>query len=256
MKNILFILLPFILFGQVVFEGVMEEDVLDAARTAIVLNESGSNPAIDDLMIVVIGKDDDVAITDHADWTQLVNVTSGTGNALYVAWRLFESGDAGWSFTSTDGNEDWVGWLLWFTGHDTTSPIHAYDDSTGTTQYPKAPDVAYTDLTANSMVIYGFTADDNDVPYSVLGATELFNNNNTDTGGAGAYPALIDGTGNTGIYGLQMSAPEQWASFAVIIEAAEVAVGAGWTGTFMGVTNPNPIMGIDTTNIAKIMGVE
>jgi len=216
MKNILFILLLSFGFSQVTLESVMDEDVVDDARTEITLTSVSG--VVDDLIIVVIGKDDDVAITDHADWTQLVNVTSGTGNAIYVAWRLWDTGDTGWTFTSTDGAEDWVGWLLEFSGHDTTTPIHAYDDSVNTSDAPAAPDVAYTDLEVGSRYIMGFTADDNDTPYSVTGLTEIFNNNNTDTGGAGGYSGIITGTGNVANFAMSQVASEEWASFTVIIE--------------------------------------
>jgi len=184
MKNILFILvfISFV-FGQVYFDRVLDEDVNDAARQSILLASGGNS--VDDLMIVVIGKDDDVAITDHADWNELVNVTSGTGNATYVAWRLWESGDTNWTFTSTDGNEDWIGWLFNFLGHNTTSPIHASNDSTSLNSTVLPPSQTYTDLTDNSMIIRGFTADDNDIPYvSYVTQLEIANNNNTDTGGA------------------------------------------------------------------------
>jgi len=192
MKYILFILLLFnLIFSQVVFRGVMDEDVDDSARQSIGLQET-TDAAVGDLLIAIIGKDDDVAITHTSSFTELVNVTSGTGNAFYVAWILAQNRNYGHQFTSTDGNEDWVGWLLWISGNDATNPIHAYDDSTGTSDTPYAPEVSYTDLANASNWVVFFGADDNDTPYILpAGTGQIFKNNNTDTGGAGGMRSQV-----------------------------------------------------------------
>ena len=64
----------------------------------------------------------------------------------------------------------------------------------------------------------------------------------------------ISGTGNTGTTVFGMDGSDQWVAVTVVIEAA-VAVG-GWTGTFMGVTDPAKVFNQDVSGISKVMGVE
>ena len=216
MKNLLLILLLSLGFSQVVYVD-KTEDVNDVARTSITL-AIPSGWAENDLLLAVIGKDDDVAITNHASWTVLTNLTSGTGNAFYVGWRLAQIGDTDWTFTSTDGTEDWVGWILLYSGNDETNPIHADGESIGTTDTPIAPSVSYTSLEIYSLAVRVFGADDNDIPYTTTGLTERFNNNNTDTGGAGGEGSYINGTSSTGTFDFGMGASEQWVATTIIIE--------------------------------------
>ena len=216
MKYIFILLFFSLAFSQVTYENITE-DVNDAARTSVTL-AIPSGWSENDLLLAVIGKDDDIAVTDHADWTELYNATSGTGNALYVAWRLAQIGDTDWTFTSLDTDEDWVGWILLYSGNDETTPIHDSGGATGTTDAPTSPSVSYTDLAVYSLTVRVFSADDNDVPYTTVGITERFNNNNTDTGGAGGEGAAISGTSSTGTFAFGMAASEEWVAVTVIIE--------------------------------------
>jgi len=194
MRKILFILLLIsVAWTQVIQYGVHHEDVNSSARQSITLRGVGCD--VGDLMIVVITKDDDHVVAEKttSDWIEMTSSTSGTGNAFYTAYRVFESGDIEWDWESPDDtNEDWAGWLLRFSGNDTTNPIHASEDSVATSDAPEAPDVAYTNLTAGSIVIRAFGADDDDTPYTMpADAFEIFNNDAGDTGGAGGIELVV-----------------------------------------------------------------
>ena len=163
--------------------------------------------SVGDLLIAFITKDDDHDVDEHTDWTTIQKGTSGTGNAVYMAWRIADTGDTNWTWGSaTDTTEDWCGWIMRFTGHDLNSPIHNSGESYATTDTPIAPSVSHTDLTEGSIAISAFGADDNDIPYTIsTDAIEIFNNNVTDTGGAGGIRATVidkyeDSSGSYSIY--------------------------------------------------------
>lgn len=100
--------------------------------------------SVDDLLIAYISKDDDVTIDTNGAWTELVNDTAGTGNCLYVAWRIATVTDGEWTWTA-DPNEDWLGEILCYSGVDTTNPIHNSDYTVQGTanNTPVAPSVQY-----------------------------------------------------------------------------------------------------------------
>jgi len=173
------------------YKGITE-DVNDATRTSITM-QIPSEAVEGDLLICYISKDDEPVILetgDYSNWNMLVNAGAGTGNALYIAWRIATAADVSGavSWTWNGDSEDYYGCILCYGGADTTNPIHASNyTAQGTADaIPIAPSVAFTDLTAGSMVFQCFGADDNDVPYTVPSPlTSRFNNSISDTGGAG-----------------------------------------------------------------------
>ncbi len=168
-----------------------------------------------DLLIVFITKDDDVLINEHGDWTTLHRIVSGTGCAIYCAWRIAEVGDTGWTWTGD--SEAYYGAILRFTGHDPNVPINISDVAVATNNAPTAPDVLTT--RDGCMIFQAFGADDDDVPYTVPGApfSEKFNDSYTTTGAAGGcWLQSSKGQTGTGVFG--MNAAEEWGAVTVAIQ--------------------------------------
>ena len=157
-------------------EYVGKTEVLVDGGTSITIQiptGAGNAASAGDLLICVIAKDDNVAIYETGswgDWHELFNIISDSQTCLYVAWRIATADDVSGavSWTWNADSEDWVGEILCYSGADTTTPIpnsgSDYLDSSAT---PTAPSVAFTDLTAGSMVLQVFGCDFDDEPRNV-----------------------------------------------------------------------------------------
>lgn len=187
---ILFLLFSTSAFGAVAFRAISTVFKTDGGTTIVM--SAHTDTEVDDLLIAYISKDDNVDIDEtggYGDFTMLYNDIANTQSCLYIGWRIADAGDAGGTpteYTFTSDAEDWIGVIITYSGTDAT-PIHDSGLSTGDSATPTAPSVAFTNLTAGSMVlqVMGIDSDDDDyVTPSPL--TERFNAiQANDIGGAG-----------------------------------------------------------------------
>lgn len=201
---ILFLLFSITAFGDVAFVAIAEFKTDGGESIAM---EAPAAASIGDLLIAYISKDDPNVIDNIGEtWTVVFNNGATGANTLYVAWRIADSGDAGetpteYTWTETSGNEDWVGEILCYSGVNTESPIHGTPGiSTGDSTTPTAPSVAFTNLTAGSLVLQcmGIDSDDNDY-VTPAQLTQRFNAiQANDIGGAGGdkVSAWVSPTGH------------------------------------------------------------
>ena len=192
-----------------------------------------------DLLIAVIVKDDDNAMDTPAGWTLMTEGESDGRMRCNTFYRIAQVGDTNWTWNGD--SENWIGWILRYTGHDAAAPIHASGDAVGETVNPTAPTVAYTDLAVGSIALQLFGADDDDTPYVTPGGlTERFNEVSSDDpltylscGGAGGDKA-VSGTGSTGTAVFTQDAGEEWVGVTIVIEAAGGAAAVAPTSIFYG----------------------
>ena len=189
---ILFLLSSISAFGAVTFVADSEVKVASGTQISIPMPAGW---AVGNVLIACIVKDDDDAITPPAGWIVIQNVNSGTAMRLWTGYRVAEAGDGNQIWTGD--SEAYYGVILCYSGNDTSSPIKASGSSTGTTDAPIAPSVAFTDLEAGSLVLQVFGADSNDDPYTVPSQlASHFNdlvNAATGCGGAGGDKSATKG---------------------------------------------------------------
>ena len=146
-----------------------------------------------DLMIAIIAKDDDDAITGVPEgWNDLQLTAAGTA-ARFNAYYKVAGGSEPSSYTWTGDSERYFGVILRLVGIRTPEiDISAIVEGNDLT--PIAPSV--DTVWPNALIIQAFGADDDDVPYTTpAGLIEVWNGNDVDTGGAGGVKLVSEMVG-------------------------------------------------------------
>lgn len=260
MKKILFIL---ILLFTVGFGAVTHINDSTATNTGTSLTVTCSAFTLTgDLLIAVITKDDDPTFDDEAGWNTITKAVAAPGDAqayVSICWFV-ATGDGAQAFTWDNGDsEPWYGVIATFRGQDTSTPIHGSPDAYSADN--DTPSVltgsSYTSLTTGSIAVAAFGSDRARV---VTNTDADFINDVilSNAGGSGgtslgmSYTNTISGTGTTTECDFTLAGADEWRVAEFVIEA-EFA--AGWTGTFMGVTDPAKVFDQDVSGISEVMGV-
>lgn len=108
-------------------------------------------------------------ITAPAGWNQICFNNQNDRVHFGVWWKIAESSEPGsYTFTWNSGQaETAYGWVMRFTGHDPSSPIHKFAVSGGSSSTPTTPSVSTTVENAFILRLGGF--DDDDVTTNVSG---------------------------------------------------------------------------------------
>jgi len=197
-----------------VYQNMSEVGVASASEITI---PAPTGFSAGDLFVVFITKDDDVLINEDGDWATLHRVTSGTGCAIYCAWRIAQEGDISWTWTGDA--EAYYGVILRYTGHNGTTPINISDVAVDLSLTPTAPDVLTT--RDDCMIFRAFGADGDDEPYTVPDSpfVQVFNDSYATTGGAGGYePQTSAGQTGTGVFGMAGTKGNEWGAVTVAIQ--------------------------------------
>ena len=115
-----------------------------------------------DLLIAAVSVD---AIYDGtpvapSGWNLLDCGEVGSLNSFGVWWKLADADEPATHVFSWTDDEHVYGWMMRFTGHDTTNPIHAYAIDTGRSKTPESPSVTTTIDRCMILRIGGFDDDD------------------------------------------------------------------------------------------------
>ena len=216
----------------VVYQNKSETKV--GANNANCIISAPAGFSVGDLLIAVVIKDGNGAITRPAGWTQIQADSSFV--AIDVSYRIAQAGDMNWTWTGA--SEEWYGIILRYTGHDPSTPIHASGKADGSDDAPTAPSVAFTDLEVGSITLQVFGQDGNYTPYTTPGAlTERFNDASsmgTGTCGGAGGDKSASGTGSTGTAVFGTASFRLWIAVTAVIEAAAAAAGVAPTSIFIG----------------------
>ena len=142
-----------------------------------------------DVLIAVIGKEDDFAVTPPAGWTEISTLIENAGQDMFAgAWYRVvsdaSSEPSSYTFTNTDtgGTDDKTWWIASIDNVDTANPIEAANDweYIENTNPDPATAAALTTTNPNSLVLAAWFVDnDSDVtPPSAPWNTELEDNSN------------------------------------------------------------------------------
>jgi type II secretory pathway pseudopilin PulG len=144
--------------GNVVLESFMEGKRNPAGTNVAVTIPTST--AQGDLLIAAVSVDGDVrtSLIAPTGWTAIhlgpIGPTSGTAMQTFgVYWKLALAGEPpSYTFTWT-GSKQAYAWVMRFTGHNTTSPIHTSAYQNGATSALAIPSPAVTTTVENAMIL-------------------------------------------------------------------------------------------------------
>ncbi len=236
--------------GERYFDGVLDDvyiydHVLNAEEIAELVDilrylefaesKAGSNttsitiptPTTDenDLLIAAVATDENTSATlsppGGQGWTE-ININSYLNQVTLGAWwKLADASEAPTHQFTWSGGQQAYGWMMRFTGHDTSSPINAFLTNSGTNILPTSPSVTTT--VANCMIlrIGGFNDDDVSVDNPGLsGHTAITmdeSNSGLDTCSGGAGYTKQSGSNDSGTSTFSLIAPEKYRTITIAI---------------------------------------
>ena len=180
-----------------------------------------------DLLIAAVATDGNTSASMSAPvgWNE-ISVLAGDGNrcALGIWWKLADTSEpSSFTFTWADMEKPY-GWIMRFTGHDPSSPIHVTATDLGATSNPTAPAVTTTVDGCLILRLGGF--DDDDITVGDAGMTghSTINANESDassssTSGAAAYQ-MQTSAGDSGTANFTLTGSEQYRTVTISIAPA------------------------------------
>jgi hypothetical protein len=177
-----------------------------------------------DLLIAVVVRDFGGADLS-ASWDQIVVADGDSTGSLSVCvgvwWKIAGSSEPpSYSFNLAQ-SQDAYGWIMRFSGHDPTSPIHAVASAPGTGSAPTAPAVATT--VDNTMILRIGGFDDDDITVDnpgVAGHTAITMDksaaSSSSSSGGAAYVTQAT-AGDSGTATFALTASEQYRTVTIAI---------------------------------------
>jgi prepilin-type N-terminal cleavage/methylation domain-containing protein len=139
--------------------------------TTSITIDTPSGTSQDDLLIAAVATDGDtsssLAPPDGEGWTE-IDITAYSSDVTLGAW--WKNADASESAThefTWTGDEQAYGWMMRFTGHDTSDPIDYWAGNSGTSSTPASP--AVTTTNEYTIVLRLGAFDDNDITENAPG---------------------------------------------------------------------------------------
>jgi hypothetical protein len=223
-------------YSVITFETFTEaKDAADSPSITI------SKPAVGtgDLMIAAVAADGSTTISAPSGWTS-INQGSYSSAITLGAWYKVATSSEPASYTfSFSGSEQAYGWIMRFTGYDSSSPINSSAYTTGSSSTPTSP--ATTSTVDNCMILRlgAFNNDDITIDSPGLSGHTAITMDESAAGGGGAvvYQSFNEGKRTTGGTSVVVTAPSGVTSGDLLIAAVStdgtssttLAAPAGWT---------------------------
>lgn len=172
--------------------------------------------AVDDLLLCLLAKDDNVQAAPPPGWSQFH--VAGVDVEICIMYKIADSTDAAATdFTFTGDNEQYVGRLYRISGVDTTTPMDVTDTTgqSGTTTSPQSASVLTVTADALAFTIAGMDAVVIPSTLDTAGWTVDLNAiTNVGNGNAGVVigTKTMATAGNTGAVDYTQAAAEAWAA--------------------------------------------
>ena len=158
-----------------------------------------------DLLIAAVATDGNKAssLGEPGGWTVINVGSNGTSPTLGVWWKIASSEPSDFQFDWTGSGQEAYGWIMRFTGHDPTTPIHISATGNDNSQGPVSPAVNTT--IDNTMIVrLGGFDDDNATPddaglagHTTITSDESSSGSGTCSGAAGYVTQPIAGSSGT-----------------------------------------------------------
>ena len=226
--------------GTVTYENDFEEAKRGSAGTSLTIN-TPAGAAQNDLLIAAVSVDSVETISPPGGegWTQ-IDQGDGNGQVTFgVWWKLADASESASHQFTWSGSKQAYGWIMRFTGHDTSAPINASQvQEGGNTTTPISPSVTTT--VANTMIVRIGGFDDDDITFDNPGLSghttitmDKSNSGGSSCSGGSGY-VLQPAMGASGTDNFQLTSDEQYRCVTVAIAPAPgtgggtVSGGAGY----------------------------
>lgn len=158
----------------------------ESSDTASITIDTPADTNEGDLLIAAVATDGDTSISPPAGegWTE-INVDDYSSEVTLGAWwKLAEASESSSHQFSWAGSEKAYGWIMRFTGHDTTEPIDVWASAGGSGSTPSSP--AVTTTGDNCMILRLGAFDDDGITVDAPGLTGHTAITMDTSGGSGA----------------------------------------------------------------------
>ncbi|GAB5407270.1 MAG: hypothetical protein Aurels2KO_55010 [Aureliella sp.] len=213
---------PIIFVPEVVFEG-FEETHLKTASDGISLTVP-SGVAADDLLIAVIAVDKNLKSQFQqsvAGWNLAGTDVENSNITLGIWWRLASSSEPSQHSFKFDRSVGAYGWMMHFTGNDSTAPIDAVAFDIGRSKDPTAPSVATSNDDTMILRIGAFDDDSvKDDDAGIADATTITMDSVPAASGGAAYK-MQKNAGATGTDKFDLTSREDYVTATLAIKPAE-----------------------------------
>lgn len=206
----------------IVFEELTERQ--EGSGTTSITIDTPTGYASGDLLIAAVVTDGNRAssLSPPAGWTEILVASESNGRTtLGVWWKIAGSEPSDHTFTWS-GSEEAYGWIMRFTGHEPSNPIHATATAEGRTSSPTVPAVTTSVNDCLILRIGGFDDDDITVGDAGMSGHTTITANESNSGfsscsGAAAYD-MLDTAGSSGTASFTLSGTEEWRTLTIAIE--------------------------------------
>ena len=220
--------------GQVLYEQFTERKRPSGSTSVIINKPSGTSAG--DLLIAAVVTDGDTKSSmsppGGEGWTLISLQNKSNDVTLGVWWKLAGASESPTHQFTWSGSQEAYGWIMRFTGHDPTTPIHKRASNGGASSSPDCSSVTTT--IANCMIVRIGGFDDDDVSVDspgLSGHTAITMDESssgwwgTCSGGAGykQQPAI----GSSGISKFALYGYEQYRTVTIAIAPATGGGGGG-----------------------------
>ncbi|MBT8102972.1 MAG: DNRLRE domain-containing protein [Gammaproteobacteria bacterium] len=210
-------------------DGIAFEEFTDASLSSDGLSITIPKPAgtaAGDLMIatVVTDAEQKPAMTAPPGWTLINHGRASKQVTMDVLWKIADASEPGSYDFSWVKSQQAYGWIMRFTGHDPTAPIHDSQSNGGTSSNPVSP--AVTTTIANTMIVRIGGFDDDDITPGDPGlsghtaVTMGASDTGIGTASGGAGYVLQSGTGESDTSNFALTASEEYRAVTIAIAPA------------------------------------
>jgi len=209
--------------------GIVVEEFTEAAVASDASSINVSTPpwtSAGDLLIAAVVTDGNTSSTlVGSGWTVISVADRDNEVTLGVWWKIAGSSEPVSQQFAWTGSEQAYGWITRITGHNPTSPIHAFSEEEGTESSPESPSV---NTSANNSLIIRIGGFDNDditwgqsglVGHTTLTMNKSGTGNSSCSGGEGTMLQSLPGDSGTSTF--QLSESEEYCSVTIAIEPAQ-----------------------------------
>lgn len=180
--------------------------------------------AAGDLLIAAVATDGNTtsSLSPPSGWNQIVLATEADEKVtLGVWWKLASASESSYNFTWS-GGERAYGWVMRFSGHDPSNPIHATATNEGENDTPVAPAVTTTVDDALVLRIGGFdsadiTAGDPGLPGLTPITMQESGGSSSRSVSGGAGFLLQTTAGDSGTADFDLTGSEEWRTVTIAI---------------------------------------
>jgi prepilin-type N-terminal cleavage/methylation domain-containing protein len=218
------------------YQGFSDNNLPGGGTSLPILKPNGTNQG--DLLVAAVVVYGNAAITATGWTTQIYQGTSNGNTVRLGVWckQAGASEPASYSFTWS-GNRQAYGWIMRFTGQNTTTPINGTAQTwSGSSQIPTSPSVTTT--VPNAMIIRVGAFAGNTIKvgspglpfHTAITMNESGTSGNTCSGGAGYKKQLVAGASGTSNFSLTASQSSRTVTFAIapLGSNGTVSGGAGY----------------------------